>query len=92
MRTTNPQAISRVLKANGFTPSYAPHGKRWPGLLCTRSGDDVRVRVWKNIEDETPSDDDRETAHEIAELLESLGYIIRHETGEHFLYVAGKEK
>lgn len=92
LKPTNAQSISRVLRRNGFNP----HGpgdslKRHPALQCKRSGNEVRVRVWSNLYDETPTAGDYEVAAEIAELLRSNDYKIRYTDGDYFLYVTGKE-
>lgn len=92
IRKTNAQAVARVLRRAGYKPaSTGDSTSRWVALRCARSGDEVRVRVWSNVEAETPSQEDRETAAAIAELLAGLGYKIRYETGNYSLYVEGKE-
>lgn len=88
---TSAQAVSRVLRRKGYNPTSTEGGTRWPGLLCAKSGGEVRVRVWQNVSDEEPTTDDRDAAAEIAELLTGLGYKIRYETGGYSLYVVGKE-
>ena len=92
IKPTNAQSVSRVLRAAGYNPQSAGDStKRWVGLLCSKSGDEVRVRVWENVDRVEPSAEDCAAAAEIAELLASKGYKIRYETGAYFLYVAGKE-
>lgn len=91
IRPTNAQAISRVLRANGYNPSSTERKTGWPGLLCKRSGAEVRVRVWENPDLPEASASDTATAEEIATLLIENGYSIRYTSGAHFLYVAGKE-
>lgn len=92
IKKTNAQAISRVLRAEGYNPhSSGGSNTRWVALACTRSADEVRVRVWSNPDLDHPSQSDRETAAAIAGLLTESGYKIRYETGSHYLYVAGKE-
>ena len=87
---TNAQSVSRVLRVNGYSPSSTESLARWPGLLCRKSGDEVRIRVWRNELKDTPGADDRACAAEIAALLASKGYTVRYTIGEYFLYVAGK--
>lgn len=87
----NPQGISRVLRKEGYNPqSTGDSRSRWVALLCKKSGDDVRVRVWSDYSRVEPDAEDRDTAREIAELLKTKGYIVRYEPGAYCLYVEGK--
>lgn len=89
---TNAQAISRFLKRHGFNPqSTSDSARRWVALMCSKSGKEVRVRVWSNICDETPTVDDRQVVAEIAELLTKNNYKIRYTANDYYLYVEGKE-
>lgn len=92
IKRTTPQVIARVLRCNGFAPSSTESVARWAGLRCARSGDEVRVRVWSNVEDVEPSSEDRADAAEIAALLVAKGYEVRYETGDYCMYVAGKKE
>lgn len=92
IRRTNAQSISRLLKRHGFNPHSAGDSQRWIALTCKKSTfGEVRVRVWSDFEDETPSAADREVVAEIAKLLIENEYKIRYTANEHFLYVEGKE-
>lgn len=91
IRLTNAQAISRVLRANGYNPGSTECKTGWRGLLCKSSGPEVRVRVWENPDLPEASASDIATAQEIATVLIENGYSIRYATGDYFLYVAGKE-
>lgn len=92
IKPTNAQSISRVLRAAGYNPrSTGDSNARWVGLLCRKRCDEVRVRVWQNVEHPEPSDEDRAVASEIAKLLTSKGYKVRYKIGAYYLYVAGKE-
>lgn len=84
--------LSVFLKNRGYTPHTMDSGKRWAGLTCRKSGDEVRIRAWQDIDLEEPSEDDRELIAEIAELLTDNGYKIRYITGNYALYVLGREK
>lgn len=90
---TNAQAVSRVLRANGWRPhSAGDSSTRWPALQCKRVGDSVVVRVWANIEDEEPTRQDRDDAAAIAQLLADKGYKIDYTSGDYRLHVKGKIK
>jgi hypothetical protein len=92
IKQTTAQAISRVLKSNGYLPSSAgDSAKRWPGLLCRKSVDEVCIRVWQHPELEQPTGEDLELADGIVALLTAQGYKIRRTTGTHYIYVQGKE-
>lgn len=92
IRPTNAQAISRVLRRNGFNPlSCGDSTRRWPALLCAKAHGEIRIRCWSNVEEETPNAGDREVIADIAELLKSKKYKIRYKAGDYYLYVVGKE-
>jgi hypothetical protein len=92
---TTARRISQLLRTKGFNPTYTAKRGSWSGLRVSKSGDEVRVRVWSDINPSEPSDDDRATAKEIAELLVKAGYVIRYQgdsrENAHALYVRGRE-
>ncbi|HEY9013812.1 MAG TPA: hypothetical protein VIM84_01960, partial [Gemmatimonadales bacterium] len=87
VKRTAPQAVSRFLRRHGYNPSS---GSGWHGLTCTRSGAEVRVRVWQRVDWGFPTSADVAVAAEIATLLRANKYIVRYVDGSHVLYVEGR--